>query len=49
MIKVKMNIGFTKFKKTRFSDIETAIAWVRKNKISNTQLRDSEGNEWDNF
>ena len=49
MTKVKMNIGFAKFKNTRFSNIETAIAWVRKNKISNTQLRDSEGNEWDNF
>ena len=49
MTKVKMNIGFTKFKRTLFSDIETAIAWVRKNKISNTQLKDSEGNEWDNF
>ena len=49
MTKVKINIGFTKFKNTGFSDIETAIAWVRRNKISNTQLRDSEGNEWDNF
>jgi len=46
---VKMNIGFTKFKKTRFSDIETAVNWVRKNNISNTQLKDNDGNEWDNF
>ena len=47
--KVKMSIGFRKFKNTRFSDIETAINWARKTKISNTQLKDSEGNEWDNF
>jgi len=49
MNKVKMSIGFKKFKNTRFSDIETAITWVRKNKIPYTQLRDSKGNEWDNF
>ena len=47
--KIKMSIGFNKFKPTRFKDIETAINWVRKTKISNTQLKDSNGNEWDNF
>jgi len=47
--KIKMSVGFKKFKPTRFKDIETAINWVRKNKISNTQLKDSNGNEWDHF
>jgi len=48
MAKVKMSIGFNKFKNTRFKDIETAILWVRKKKIANVQLKQG-GNEWDNF
>ena len=48
MVKVKMNIGFSKFKNTRFKDLETAILWVRKKKIVNVQLKQG-GNEWDNF
>ena len=48
MEKVKMNISFSKFKNTRFKDIETAILWVRKKKIKNVQLKQG-GNEWDNF
>lgn len=47
--KVKMSIGFRKFKSTSFKNIESAINWVRKNKISNTRLKDSNNNEWDNF
>ena len=47
-MKVKMNIGFKRFNNTRFKDIETAILWVRKKKISNVQLEQG-GNEWDNF
>ena len=49
MKKQKYTVTFIEGDNLTISDIETAIAWVRKNKISNTQLRDSEGNEWDNF
>ena len=47
-MKVKINIGFKRFNNTRFKDMETAILWVRKKKISNVQLKQG-GNEWDNF
>jgi len=47
--KIKMSIEFKKFKPTRFKDIGIAIDWVRRKRIYNVQLKDSDGTEWDNF
>ncbi len=52
MKKVFMSVSFGKFKRTRFTEIAEAIAFVRKNKLSNTRLKlnkVSSVEEWDNF
>ncbi len=52
MKKVKISINFSKFKKTNFTDIQSAITFVRENKLPNTRLKlkkVSTVEEWDNF
>ena len=52
MKKVFMSVSFGKFKRTRFTEIAEAIAFVRENKLSNIRLKlnkVSSVEEWDNF
>ena len=52
MKKVFMSVSFRKFKRTRFTEMSEAIAFVRENKLSNTRLKLTKVGsveEWDNF
>lgn len=52
MEKVFMSVSFGKFKRTRFTEIEEAIAFVREKKLSNTRLKLTKVGsieDWDNF
>lgn len=47
-----MSVSFGKFKRTRFTEMPEAIAFVRKNKLVNTRLKLTKVGsveEWDNF
>ena len=49
---VLISIYFGKFKRTKFTNIADAIAFVKENKLSNTRLKLSTVNtveQWDNF
>jgi hypothetical protein len=52
MKKVKISVEFKKFKKTKFTNIQSAIIFVKENKLQNTRLKLKKVGsieEWDNF
>jgi hypothetical protein len=52
MEKVLISVSFRRFKRTRFTEMREAIAFVRENKLFNTRLKLTKlgsVEDWNNF